>query len=286
MIPPFSTDEPMEVQLDKLVRTGHRFAAAGKRAAAMEIWHHILQRTPAPYRTGRWIDDATGSVPQFEPLMNARPKTRIYILGCGRSGTWLTLAMMGGFKDVHVAPEERHYGHFARLVDQPEGVHVVKRTHSAHALMTRIPQAIHLLYVLRDPRDVLTSSHHDTEFYISLERWSAEMASLEAVLETGRPGLVVTRFEDLITQPLQEQARIAEAFNLEIDWPADRFNERFKAEDIVYKGMHGLRPPDPSVIGRWRTDARKRAYLDTVREPVQVRFTRLADRFGYDIADW
>lgn len=286
MLKPLTPDEPVDAQLDRVSRQARRLLAAGKGAKAEEIWAWMRRHIPVGYRDGRWMDEARGEARNFAPLMRAKPKTRLYILGCGRSGTWLLLGMMSTYRGVLIAPEERHFGHFAAIADAPEPVHIVKRSFYGHSLMARLPREIGLLYILRDPRDVLTSTHYEREFYITLERWTEEMRSLKALLDTGREHFLVTRFEDLVLNPAGEQARIAEAFGLEVEWPAARFDERFEIRETISDSMHGLRPPDPSVIGRWRDDPVKRAYLAERRGAILAEFQPLADRFGYDLSDF
>ncbi|WP_245523892.1 sulfotransferase [Mesorhizobium sp. M2D.F.Ca.ET.223.01.1.1] len=83
---------------------------------------------------------------------------KIFIAGCARSGTTLTQRLMACFEDTFVHRAEARYVQLDML-DRPEANLVVKRSERSHAHLARLPRAIGLIYCVRHPFDVLTSSH-------------------------------------------------------------------------------------------------------------------------------
>lgn len=86
---------------------------------------------------------------------------KIFIAGCARSGTTLTQRLMGCFEDTFVHRAEARYVQLDML-DRPEANLVVKRSERSHAHLARLPRAIGLIYCVRHPFDVLTSSHPES----------------------------------------------------------------------------------------------------------------------------
>jgi hypothetical protein len=274
----------IESDLCRIARQARDAQAAGRRRRAAALWSRILSETPQDRRGEPYFEEAAAYTPDFGRILAANPRRRIYLAGCGRSGTWYAFGIMGTFAGTYLAPEERHFGHFATIAGKPQPVHVVKRIHYSHQFLPALPGPVGLLYVLRDPRDVLTSVHNGTKYYISLERWSLEMKALRTLLDAERPDMLTVRFEDLVLQPRQEQVRIAEAFGLEIAAEPTAFHQNFRVDEFVEKAMQGLRAPDPSVIGRWRRNTDHVEYIRRLMPAITDTFQPIADRFGYDLA--
>jgi hypothetical protein len=150
-----------------------------------------------------------------------------------------------------------------------------------------------LLYLVRDPRDVLLSTHVATgtdSGYVSVERWHESMLAGERLLASvaGRPGTLVVRYEDLALDPVTVQRRIGDCFGLRlrpgIDSIADL--ERtiavsgYQLPENRVRSMHRIRPFDAQSVGKWRRTA-------GADQPVQ-RYPELHDdyralsaRYGY-----
>ncbi|WP_428664102.1 hypothetical protein [Reyranella sp.] len=195
---------------------------------------------------------------------------------------------MSTFEDCYVYPEEGWWGRFAHFAARPEANHVMKRSRHSYRWLHEIPDSIGMVYMLRDPRDVLTSSWGDIENYIDIERWNVEMDALLGLLKSNRPNMVVVRFEDLASRPQDVQSTLAEKFRLKPRARAQDFASVFEVQDknTTISAMHGLRPPDPSAIGRWRRSDESRLHLAALREAVLSKFQPLASRFEYDLSDW
>ena len=87
-----------------------------------------------------------------------RPIKRIYIMGCGRSGTWLLTAVMSTFKGVCVLSKEVPIDFFGRLTTTGAAL-ILKRNSDAYQHIEQIPQRIGIIYIVRHPFDVLTSNN-------------------------------------------------------------------------------------------------------------------------------
>lgn len=277
------------VDIQKRMIARLREAQAARSAGAIERANAnveaIVRDTPKELRGERWYDVAVARSSGFrETLERSREKRRIYIVGCGRSGTWFTLGMMSTFEGVYITPDERHFGHFAAIAERTEPVHVVKRMFDAHLDFDTAPDCIDILYVLRDPRDVMTSRHVDTERYISLQRWSDEMTALKRLLSSGRQSLKIVRFEDLATTPDKVQAELAGEFGLEVAHHANNFHRTYQPTAGAVAAMHSLRPPDPSTVGRWRRDSDQADFVNQMLPEIVKVFAPLGERFGYDLS--
>src|SRR4029078_13507365 len=87
-----------------------------------------------------------------------RPIKRLYIMGCGRSGTWLLTAVMSTFKGVCVLSKEVPVDFFGRLTPT-RAVLILKRNSDAYQHIEQIPRRIGITYIVRHPYDVLTSNN-------------------------------------------------------------------------------------------------------------------------------
>lgn len=249
--------------------------------AARKLCDQVLAKTPAGLQSTNWYEEAIGHSSRFPAFLAQHPKKRIYIAGCGRSGTWLALGMMSTFCDTALRRQEAHFGHFATMTHRPESVHVVKRIHFAWEFLDQVPERIVLLYVIRDPRDVLTSVHRGTENYITIDRWENEMKALGNLLSNGRSNLVVVRYEDMVTDPVKHQQRLASLLELQPSRSPKRFFEGFEVDEAATEGMHGLRPPDANSIGRWRRNPRSVEYIASVQDRIAPWFDRIGRELGY-----
>jgi len=209
---------------------------------------------------------------------------RIFLMGCGRSGTWLLTGIMSTFADTAVSGTENAVGAFRNIKGNPP-IQVIKRTHDSCLVVNLIPPEISIIYILRHPFDVLTSKHpgNDDARHISPLRWNSEMQALRWLHERKRPNTLIIRYEDLVSDPDKTQALIARTFGLTIAHPASSFDQKFVPSDRARNAMHGLRAPDRQSIGRWRQDESNRDYLAKVVPDLMPQLIWVGENFGYDI---
>jgi hypothetical protein len=195
---------------------------------------------------------------------------RIFIIGCGRSGTTLMQRLMHCSVDTFVAPLEHPVSKFDEIADYP--VAVVKRTATCHRTLWSLPpdNIVSLLCMVRHPFDVLTSRMHydDDHFHIEPKRWSREFHALEALEQSlPRPHIVFVRYETLVQCPDSVQADIARSYGLEI-------YRLFSTSATISLGS----------VRKWERDPGLLDYLDAIK-PRLVGLERFCSRFDYDLPE-
>lgn len=138
--------------------------------------------------------------------------------------------------------------------------------------LTRYWPEAKFIHLIRDPRDVAPSAIKmgwSGNMYTAARRWDeaeAEIAAFRA--QVGEDRLIDLRFEDLVSQPVQELTRLAEFLGLEYDPLMLSYPE------------HTTYPaPDASAAARWK----KKMPV----EDVQLVEARLRDRmieWGYELS--
>lgn len=242
----------------------------------------LQQLDPQDQYIWNYIDRAQGRSPRFREVLAASPRRRIYILGCGRSGTWLATALMTCFRDTFVLLQEVAAGRFTR-VDAPDGTHVLKRESDSYETAHLIPNEVGLLYVLRFPLDVLVSPHVDIKYYIDPDRWLGEIRAFRRLYDEKRPNMYVLRYEDLVCRPDDEQSRVGNYFGLEVGIPFSRFHLEFQIDERIAKAMNGIRAPEQSSISRWQRDAEFREYCRKIWPKIEGEARWICDTFGYEL---
>lgn len=178
--------------------------------------------------------------------------THLHIVACSpRSGTTLLHEAM-----VTCFRVDKHYDHevrFNEVTAAPGQVVVTKRPKDTLYMGSVIDDpGLYIIYVLRDPRDVIVSRHgKDGEMYYSNIRLWRELHACARPLY-GHPRFLDVRYEDLVSDPDATQARIAARF----PWleQVHRFSEYHLHASVSAKSelaMHTLRPIAPTSIGVW-----------------------------------
>ncbi len=211
----------------------------------------------------------------------ARPNTKasrankVFIAGCARSGTTLMQSLMWCFEDIFVHPPEARHT-MLYLLDRQETNLVVKRDARSHEDLAKLSAAIGLIYCVRHPFDVLTSSHPQTRmerrFHVMPDRWLLEHNALLKLrkVQAGRDILYV-RYEDMIGEPNLVQQRIARQFGLK---PIIRFSEDPK------------NPIRATSIRKWEQNEEYLAYLQGLPPVFLARLRGFCNEFGYDMPVW
>jgi len=231
-----------------------------------------------------WVSNYIGmtqlKAPGFMGRLNSR-KRRIFLAGCGRSGTYLLAAMMQCFKDTYVHPGEAPAEAFASL-DNEASTHVIKRLSDSFKTLHLIPAEICLIHLVRHPFDVLTSEHMGTERYIKPNDWNAE---IDAMRHLQRQNHLIIRYEDLVSSPDQIQTLILEKFGLQRHRKFSEFHTVAEVPGQISESMHGLRPPSTESVGKWRASLKDRGYLRSIWADVETNFNWLCSEFGYEPLD-
>ena len=132
---------------------------------------------------------------------------------------------------------------------------------------------IGIICMVRDPRDVLTSTHMGSKrkgYYLAPELWAASIHAsddLFAMLPSQARFLVV-RYEDLILRSAEVREKMEVTFGLRFraeldDWAKLEENlKRSKIPTALSKALHGVRNFDANSIGKWRTNPQHLEYFE------------------------
>ncbi|MFT3730993.1 MAG: hypothetical protein QM780_06125 [Hyphomicrobium sp.] len=229
--------------------------------------------------------DAGALEGRLDRIDGHRPIDRIFVMGCGRSGTWLLTGLMSTFKDTCVVAKEVPVELFAQLTTTGRTL-VLKRNNVSFERLSQIPARIKIAYAIRHPFDVLTS-HNPTSahvYHIDVARWLGEMSALRAALEDGRQNFCIIRYEDLAGDAAGVQKKLANELGLEVASSASELASVFKPSGKAESAMHGLRGIDTRSLNVYKNDPQRIAYLRSIRPQLGEMLDWVAKRFSYDTA--
>lgn len=179
---------------------------------------------------------------------------RVHITGAARSGTTLMLALMLTCFDVDGAMARE-----TRLWRAPvRGRRIVVTKQPADEklalFLSRLDPKLHVIYMLRDPREVIVSRHgSDPErYWTNLRAWRESVAAASAYI--GHPRLHVVRYETLVRDPDAVQRALSTAIPcLRIARPFSRFHEVAKLRNSQWGAAMGqIRGLDSDPMPSWR----------------------------------
>lgn len=222
---------------------------------------------------------------RLEQVDRHRPIDRVFVMGCGRSGTWLLTGLMSTFKDTCVVAKEVPVELFAQLTTTGRAL-VLKRNNVSFERLSQVPTRIKIAYAIRHPFDVLTS-HNPTSahvYHIDVARWLGEMSALRAAIDDGRRNFCIIRYEDLASDATGVQKKLADELGLEIGTPASELATVFNPSGRAKSAMHGLRGIDTRSLNKYKKDPERIAYLKSIRPQLGETLDWVAQRFGYDTA--
>lgn len=150
----------------------------------------------------------------------------IFVVGYPKSGnTWFRFLIAGAVYgiDLDLAPSSLVYD----LIPDLHYLPFYKRFHSPMFFKSHylpLPEYKHVIYLVRDGRDVMVSYFHHLSAIRGEEITFSDLVQGDDYLEFGmwhdhikawlqnpyKARLMITRYEDLITQPLQEMRRLCE----------------------------------------------------------------------------
>ena len=179
---------------------------------------------------------------------------RIHIVGCGpRTGTTLIAEMMiACFEiDLHTEHEDSIYAWPTCkanifLTKNPSDILVV-------GPMLRVMPNLHAIYMLRDPRDTITSKHGKDQdrYWASLRYWKT-YTTYGRKLQT-HPRFITVRYENLVRQPDEVQAYLMQRMPfLRKRAPFSRYHELAQPSQDSLNALGGTRPISPASVGNWR----------------------------------
>ncbi|MGM0381617.1 MAG: sulfotransferase [bacterium] len=231
-----------------------------------------------------------------------------YITGCARSGTTLLQYIMKAFENMHIVPGEKFIDYFAKeeIQSLPAGDNVVLKR-NAYCLGGVYPRGLNtedeeeiiqyrkhflklirmlnlrLVDIIRDPRDVITSVHHQAQdtYWVDFPRWYRQYEEINWFKKHWDKILRI-RYEDLLRDPDSIQSKISDFFQLTSRHSLSNFPGFLSDCDIPEeqrRDMKGLRSLEPSRIGRWSQTAPERVF-QTAKEFPQLQ--EALEKLGYE----
>jgi hypothetical protein len=209
---------------------------------------------------------------------------RLYVMGCGRSGTWLLTALLSTFANVDIFPKEVRVEDFGSFVTDRQML-VLKRHNKAYQTIEEIPDAVAIVMIVRHPFAVLTSHNPTTgyKYHVTPHRWLGEMLALQYLLDTHRQPATIVRYEDLVADPDATQRLLASRLGLTVQHAARDAHSVFAASPEAISAMHGLRPIDTASLEAYRQSAEKMDYLRSIRPRLGRLLDWVAGEFRYDV---
>lgn len=179
---------------------------------------------------------------------------RIHVVGSSpRSGTTLLLELLTScFEIEKFGDHEVSLFHAPR---SPAGPFASKKpTDLVHAArVIRWDKALHVIYMQRDPRDVIVSEHGSRrgEYWCDFNVWQHNQRLLPKI--SGNPRFIECKYENLVRDPDAEQTRIAEAYPfLKTKFKFSEFEQVSQASDAANLALKGVRAISPASVGTWR----------------------------------
>ena len=177
----------------------------------------------------------------------------LHIVACSpRSGTTLLHEVMVTCFDI-----DKHYDHEIRfhLVTGEDGQVVITKRPKDTMYMPEVlddDPELYVIYVLRDPRDVICSRHGKNKdmYYSNVRLWRQMHAYAKRMY--GHERFLEVRYEDFVRDPDTTQKAIEEKF----PWLNSRhaFSEYHEHAQVSAKSalaMHSVRPIAPTSVGVW-----------------------------------
>ena len=177
----------------------------------------------------------------------------LHIVACSpRSGTTLLHEVMVTCFEV-----DKHYDHeirFNLVSAEDDQLLITKRpkdTMYMPAVLDDDPE-LYVIYVLRDPRDVICSRHgKDKSMYYSNIRLWRELHAYARKMY-GHERFLEVRYEDFVRDPDETQRKIATKFPwLEKKHDFSEYHEHAQVSAKSITAMHSVRPIAPTSVGVW-----------------------------------
>jgi len=204
--------------------------------------------------------------------------THVVICGLPRTGTTLlqfviepciqdVLTFSGEVNGLWAA-RHANRNHAFLVTKRPDDIDQIEEIRSYY---DSHPGSVHFLLPLRDPRDLLTSTHDaypDSQgYYVSCERYTRLWKRVRR--HTDDSDTSVLRYENLVGRPDEVEAELAERIGWTVSRPFARYHEfaNDSARDPMTEGaLAGLRPLNKKSVGRWRKPEHRARIREVLRK--------------------
>ena len=203
---------------------------------------------------------------------------RLHVVGCRRSGTTLLFELISTcFEHDEACDHERS------IFDSPcaPGVSFSKKPSDVTHIRAAVESDpnLYVVYVLRDPRSVVTSIHPSRPniYFASFERWQRYEAA--ALPLKAHPRFLEVRYEALVDDPLTIQSTLQTTFPfLNERHPFTEFSDHAQTSEPARVSLLGVRPIETVSRERWRKHL-PRLQFQMQRYP---EFAATVEHYGYD----
>jgi hypothetical protein len=232
-----------------------------------------------------WLSQPGNLESRLRELDTDRRLTRVFVMGCGRSGTWLLAGVMTTFRDVTVVYRELGVEHFGLLSPDCAAL-VLKRAWDSYKRIGDIPERIGIAYIVRHPYDVLISHNPATDraYHVTPDRWVGEALALQRLVDKKRSNTKIIRYEDLVTDPDAAQESLGSFFDLQTGSSVSNITVTFKPPAKTAAAMHGVRPIDRQSVDRHKSRPVHRDYIREIRPRLGRTLDWVAEAFDYDLS--
>lgn len=178
---------------------------------------------------------------------------RIHVTGLGpRTGTTLMAEAMVACFAIDAFDD-----HEAEVFNLRRNCAVYLSKWPGHTLSVRrrlrFDPHFHVIFMLRDPRDVVTSRHGKdmARYWVPLHAWKRNLCYARPILD--HPRVILVRYEDLVTKPDKVQADIARRLPfLQPTGAFTMFDRRADPAPRAVRALGGVRAFSADSIGNWR----------------------------------
>jgi len=179
---------------------------------------------------------------------------RIHIVGCGpRSGTTLMFELMKASFEI-----DHFGGHETAIHAWPEcdaNVFLTKRPMDIMVVepALRWMPALHVIYMIRDPRDMCVSKHGSDpdRYWSSLTYWKTYTPFGRRL--QGHPRFIAVRYEDLVSSPDAIQDLLMRRLPFLVKrCPFSDFHLVANPSTPALLALKGMRPISSACVGSWR----------------------------------
>ncbi len=179
---------------------------------------------------------------------------RIHVVGCGpRSGTTLLTELMVTCFDIDLFTD--HEDRISAWPSRPCKIFLTKSPRDIKIIgpVLRWVPNLYVLYLLRDPRDMVVSRHgNEPDLYWSgLNFW--KLYHPFGVALSKHPRFITIKYEDLVAGPDRIQQYISERMPfLVARMKFSEFHKFSAPSDKSLKALGGIRPVSSASVGNWK----------------------------------
>ncbi len=140
----------------------------------------------------------------------------------------------------------------------------------------RLDPDFHVIYLLRDPRDIVTSKHGKApdRYWAGLRYWNTY--TIEGRRLASHPRFTTLRYEDFTANPDVAQAQLAEALPfLRVVALFSQYHTIVSPSDDALNALGKVRPIAPVSVGKWRE------HLPRVKGQIQLHGPITPDLVAY-----